>query len=382
MLNAMHILHVTPYYAPAYEYGGVVRAVEGMARALARRGHSVTVLTTNAGALDSPADATLDGVRVLRVPNLVRRRANLSTPNAMQRLAKDLLTTVDIIHCHEFRTIENLLITPLAAQRKIPLVLSPHGTLTYSTGRNRLKAGWDRLLSPAVAQRFEHVIALTQSEADEAQALWATLGRRRIPTRFSVIPNGVDADQFANLNGRDSFRTQYNLQGVVCLFMGRLHARKNIDVLIKAFREANVPDTRLLIVGPDEGMLPTITPLLDERMVVTGYLGGEDRLAAFAAADLFALPADGEGLSMAMLEALAVGLPVILSPGCNLPEAETYDAGVIVEPQVEPLAMALRSLLTNSARRTSMSANARRLVQERFTWDAVAAQLESIYLER
>ncbi len=109
----MNILHVTPYYAPAYAFGGVTRAVEGMARALVRHGHTVTVLTTDAltptERCTDPADEMRDGVRVLRARNLFKRGTlNLSTPIGLRGLLRDL--TPDVIHCHEFRTVENLLL--------------------------------------------------------------------------------------------------------------------------------------------------------------------------------------------------------------------------------------------------------------------------------
>ena len=71
-------------------------------------------------------------------------------------LARTILPDVDLIHCHEFRTVENLLLTPLAGER--PLVLSPHGTLALHTGRSGVKALWDSLLSPNMARRFQHVV--------------------------------------------------------------------------------------------------------------------------------------------------------------------------------------------------------------------------------
>lgn len=381
----MNILHLTPYYAPAYAFGGVVRSVEGMTRALARRGHAVTVLTTDALTISSrytgPPVEIINGVRVLHATNFsqhLRGRLNLSTPARMQALARDILPGMDVVHCHEFRTMENLLVTPVAVELNKPLVLSPHGTLAQHTGRSHLKVAWDKMLSPAVAQRFDHVIGLTEKEIADVQSLWTDFGRKR--PQFSVIPNGIDPQEYAELNGRESFRKRYGLgDGPVCLFMGRLHPRKGIDVLVSAFKAANIPDSRLLIVGPDEGMLDQLGAMLDGRMVVTGFLDGRERLAAFAAADVFVLPAVGEGLPMVVLEAMGAGLPVIVSPECHLPEVAACGAGLEVEPQPEPLSRALSRLLTNASLRQEMQQRGRQLVEERFTWDTVALKLEQVY---
>lgn len=385
----MHILHVTPYYAPAYAFGGVVRAVEGMATTLQQRGHQITVLTTDAlnqqmrytGALDE----TLNGVRVLRARNAVyalRGHVNLSTPRGVKRLAQTVLPTVDVVHLHEFRTLENVLIAPLAAHHHKPLIVSPHGTLALETGRGHLKAAWDRWMSPALAGRIQHVLSLTAHEQDEAQVLWKLLAAHE--PSFNVIPNGVDPAQYANLDGvmAAQFRQKYGLgDAVVCLFMARLHPRKGVRVLVEAFQAAGVPNTRLVIAGPDEGALAEITPLLNRDMLVTGYLDGAERLAALAAADVLALPAVGEGLPLVVLEALAAGVPVIVSPGCHLPEVMDYNAGVEVPPEVAPLRDVLRALFKSAATRAAMGAAAKRLIAERFTWDTVGAQLEALYTQ-
>jgi glycosyltransferase involved in cell wall biosynthesis len=383
----VNILHLTPYYAPAYAFGGVVRSVEGMARALTRRGHQVTVLTTDA--LDAQvrysgqAEELRDGVRVLHAANIshqLRGRLNLSTPARMQALAREILPEVDVVHCHEFRTMENLLVTPVAVEMNKPLVLSPHGTLTHRTGRSHLKIAWDKMLSPLVAGRFHQVVCLTPQEAAEVRALWPTFGSQIRTPEFSIIPNAIDPQEYSSLNGRAAFRARYRLNDApVCLFMGRLHERKGVVILIEAFKAAGVPDARLLIVGPDEGQLERILPLLDENMILTGYLDGHDRLAAFAAADVFALPAVGEGLPMVALEAMGAGLPVILSPGCYLPEVGEAGAGLIVEPEREALSAALRHLLTDARQRAAMGQRGQQLIQNRFTWDAVALQLETVY---
>lgn len=383
----MRILHLTPYYIPAYSFGGVVRAVEGLARALSRRGHQVTVLTTDAldqqARYGGAAEEVFQGVRVIRAANLfptLRGRFNLSTPNHMGALAQTLLPDIDVVHCHEFRTVENLIVTPQAKRLNKPLVLSPHGTLSLTTGRSALKKLWDSLLSSAVALRFDAVVALARPELDEVQSLWSRFGRRRFPAVFQIIPNGVDPAEYANLSGRTEFRERYHLgDRPVCLFMGRLHQRKGVHLLVEAFKKADMPDARLVIAGPDEEMLERLHPLFDERMIYTGYLDGAERLAALAAADVLALPAVGEGLPMVVLEAMAAGLPVIVSPGCNLPEVAEAGAGLEVEATVESLVTALRQVLNDEAARRSMGVRAQRLVQERFNWDAVAEQTEALY---
>lgn len=383
----MNIVHLTPYYAPAYAFGGVVRSVEGMAQALAHQGHTVTILTTDAlnstSRAQEPTDERRDGLRVLRARNLsvtLRGRLNLGTPFGLGRLAAEVLPSADILHIHEFRTLENLLIVPQAARHKLPVVLSPHGTLPLVTGRSTFKTLWDRWLSPRIAPQIGALIALTQDEAAEASERWAQFGRA--PLTAHVVPNGVNPQEFTNLPGRQAFRDRYQLgDGPVCLFMGRLHPRKGADLLTEAFTRLELPEARLVIAGPDEGLLERLKTFVGPRVVLTGYLGGADRLAALAAADVFALPAVGEGLPMAALEAMASGLPVILSPDCHLPEAAASGAGLEVAPRVETLMEALRTLLTHTDLRSQMSTAARRLVAAQFTWDSVAERLGEVYAD-
>ena len=385
----MRILHLTPYYKPAYAFGGVLRSVEGMATALAGRGHEVTVLTTDAldqqGRVIATQEETIDGLRVVRRPNALpwlRGRWNLSTPRGMKRSAEAILPAIDLLHVHEFRTLENLLVTPVAQRLNAPVALSPHGTLNLHTGRGALKSAWDRLLSPGIARRIDQVIALSEAERAEAEALWQQFGPRRKPTRFSVIPNGVELGAFDGPALAASFRRRYRLGAApTALFMGRLQERKGIDVLIEAFKAADVEDARLLIVGPDEGMLPALQALADNdpRIIFTGYLEGDARLGALAASDVFALPATGEGQPMAALEAMAAGLPALLSPGCNLDEVAEAGAGFVAEARAEAFAEGLRRLLGDAGLRAEMGAEARALAKERYDWDGIAKRLEAVY---
>jgi glycosyltransferase involved in cell wall biosynthesis len=165
-----------------------------------------------------------------------------------------------------------------------------------------------------------------------------------------------------------------------------LHERKGLQFLIPAFAQAtqNILDARLLIVGPDEGMLPTAKTLAEElgiieRVTFTGLLQGADQRAALATADIFVLPAVGEGLSMAALEAMAAGLPLILTPGCNLPDLEMRGAGLLVAREQESIAASLHTLLVDVALRKKMGEQGMVWVKEKFTWSAIAAQTNALY---
>lgn len=380
----MHILHVTPYYVPAYPFGGVVRAVEGMSAALLQRGHTVTVLTTDAvsrterysGALEE----TLDGVRVIRVRNVIPalRRSNLSTPLEMRRIAPELIRSADVIHLHEFRTAEALIVTPAAARMNTPVVLSPHGTLTLDAGETTLKRIWDRLFSRPTARRISAVIGLTDKETDEARHIWAQFGA---DSRFMTIPNGVNAAEFESSSAGHDFRQQYGIgDAPLILYMGRLHPRKGASRLVKAFIQAAIPRAKLMIAGPDEGELAAITPLLTPDIIIPGFLDASARRAALAAADVFVLPAlGGEGLPITVLEALAAGVPVLISPACGLPIIEHANAGVIAPAEPDAIAAALRAMLANAELQQERRVNARQLARDHFSWDAVAAQIEAVY---
>ncbi len=382
----MRVLHVTPYYAPAYAFGGVPRAVEGLARAQAVAGYEVRVLTTDAldasNRFSGPAEEVRDGISVVRTKNLsvwLRGHANLSTPRGFN--APEHVTWADVVHCHEFRTTENLIITPEAVKQNVPLVLSPHGTLTYTAGRSTLKAVWDRLFSRAMARRFGVVLALAEAEADDARDLWRRLGVTG--AHFEVVPNGVDAATFANVSGGAALRARYNLgDGPICLYLGRLHPRKGVDVLARAFMRYEDPTARLLIVGPDEGLRPALNALAarDARIVLTGFLDGADRLAALDAATVLALPAVGEGLPMTVLEAMAAGVPVIISPQCNMPEVDAAGAGLIVAVDEAKLYFALMTILQTPTLQGRMGRAAQQLTHVRYNWQVITNNIGEIYI--
>ena len=116
-----------------------------------------------------------------------------------------------------------------------------------------------------------------------------------------------------------------------------------------------------------------------DRTIFTGMLTGKDKLAALSSADIFVLPSYSEGFSIAVLEAMAARLPVVISEGCNFPEVSEHDAGFVVEANEKPVAEAISALLSNSDLRARMGENGRKLVSERYTWQAAASKIADLY---
>jgi glycosyltransferase involved in cell wall biosynthesis len=374
----MRILHVTPYFVPALSFGGVVSAVAGLAAEQVRRGHRVTVLTTDA--LDRSTRIpsrreTLDGIEVIRCRNVfpwLRRVLNLSSPPGIWQASRAL--PADVVHLHELRTVEALLL-----DRARPLVLSPHGTLPYATGRGDIKRLWDQVVGRTVMSRVTAIAALTAAEADEARHLWQHMGVALPPV--TIIPNGVSLDTAHIGHLRQRRRDDH----LTVLFLGRLQERKGVQLLLPAFAEVAryLPQARLVVAGPDEGMRDMLLALsrtlaVNDRVTFAGMVTAAERDALLARADVFVLPAVGEGLSMAALEAMAAGLPLLLTPGCNLPDVEARGAGLLVERSINALADGLRLMLQDSDIRHRMGQQAQAWSAS-FTWSTVAEQMDALY---
>ncbi len=386
----MNVVFVLPYFAPAWGFGGVVRAAHGLSTALVARGHTITVITTDAGDNNArvlPAESIEDGVRVVRCRNRLPwlRRVNLSSPAGMDRMLQDILSDADVLHVHELRTVENLIALAAARRFGVPVVLSPHGTLPYAAGRGGIKRGWDWLFGRWMVRSVDHVLALTADEASEARSLWRRQGISLSESQVSIVSNGVDAESFAALPPGKAFRERWDIPGDagLVLFLGRLHERKGVHHLIDAL--ALMPETWLAVVGPDEGQLAALQAQAERsgvrtRVFFAGLLTGQEKLAALAAADVLALPAVGEGLPMVVLEAMAAGLPVAVSDGCHLPEAIAAGAAVRLEPLTgRAIAAVLLPLLADPRRRQAMAEQGRKLIAGRYAWSQVAATVEDVY---
>lgn len=290
----------------------------------------------------------------------------------------------DVVHGHGLWIYPSWVSLRLHLQDGIPLIVSPHGMLdAWALSLSRLKKRLiARLFERAHLEAAAAIHALNHAEARAIRAYG-------IDNPVVVIPNGVDLPVETHAakprpdapEGRD--RTLF--------FLGRLHPKKGLEPLIEAwsqFTREGQPGRRwrLVIAGWDEVNLEArlrarVAAMPAKNSVeFTGPLWGEQKAAAYAAADAFILPSFSEGLPMTVLEAWSHGKPVLLSPACNLPEGVAAGAAREITPTPEGIALGLNWLagLSDDEMR-AMGAAGRRLIEQRFTWARLSADMIRLY---
>jgi len=204
-----------------------------------------------------------------------------------------------------------------------------------------------------------------------------------------VVPNGLDWSRYCELPARVALRTQWGLgDAPVVLFLGRLHFKKGLDLLIPAFDllRQRVLGVQLVIAGPEnDDYGREVRNWVRERGLhncahFVGPLEGQDVLQAYVDADVFALPSYTESFGMTVAEAMACALPVVISDQVNIhAEVSSAGAGLVTRCDADEVARALEALLSNAERRCTMGEAGRRLVQARYTWPAIVEALTSEY---
>lgn len=255
-------------------------------------------------------------------------------------------------------------------------VITPHGmldpwTLRRSAWKKRLVARW---FENEHLRRAACLRALNMNEAKGFRAYG-------LSNPIAVVPNGVDLPDHLAAPPEDS-RT--------LLFLGRIDPKKGIAELLRAWAllqgRAAAANWRLQITGwGDPAYVAAMQRLaldlsIDGQVEFTGPLFEEAKAEVVRNATGFVLPSFSEGLPMAVLEAWSHGLPVLMTRECNLPEG--FASGAALEATTEPrqLARQLHAVISMSAvERRAMGQAGRRLVEERFTWDRVAAEMRTVY---
>ena len=364
------------------EASGVGRIVCDLANALGELGVPITLYTAACNGRKAADHMMRPPSRCVAPPGISLGR--LAYSPRLRRLIAEVIPQVDVVHNHCLWTLPNHYASALARRCGKPVVFTAMGFLEpWALARSR----WKKRLVGAWFQNrdLRRAACIHVNSREEIRGIRAYGLRNPV----AVIPNGVDLRHFRALPDRSAFdhRCPAGVGKRICLFLSRLHQKKGLEHLARAWGRVTKEygDWHLVLAGPDDGYEAEMRRLvrelrLETSVTFTGPLFGTEKLEAMAAAEAFVLPSFSEGFSMAVLEAMACGLPVVITPGCNFPEVQDRRAGIEVLPTVDDTERGLRELLSMSrSELAGIGQNARKLIESAYTWDSVARKMLELY---
>jgi glycosyltransferase involved in cell wall biosynthesis len=302
----------------------------------------------------------------------------------LRQKAKDLVAGAEVVHGHGLYVGTNYLLGTEARRQHKPLVYHVHGMFEpWILKRSRWKKRLVHWLFEDSNFRQVHLWrALTCKEADQIRACGC-----RGP--IVIAPNGLTLEEYSGPTEQDApiqtpLISKLGKDSSRLLFLGRLHPKKGLDLLISAFERlrAEYSDWELVIAGPDEGYyarkLHQLGALPDFQGSVrfTGPVTGRAKTALIRSADLFVLPSYSEGFPMSVLEAMACSIPVVASRACNFPEITFSQAGWECEADLDSLTDTLQTALeTGELERSQRGRNGRKLVERQYAWRPIISTL-------
>jgi glycosyltransferase involved in cell wall biosynthesis len=392
----MRILNVTETYAPFLEFGGPPVKVRALSEGLARRGHTVTVLTADWG-LEKRLQAQEgkvtgerspfgwrreeNGVQAIYLPTWLRYRA-ISWNPAVKRYCRVRLKDFDVVHIFGMYDLLGPAVGAACRKRRLPYALEPIGMFVPIVRNLWLKQMYHLAWGRRLLEGADAVIATSDQEVEELAA--GGVCREKIVLRR----NGVEVP--AQWPERGEFRKAQGISAdeKVVLFLGRLSSKKSPDLLLRAFTELS-SDLRgisiiLVFAGPDEGGMKAQLEQMAEQLGVrskvrfTGPIFEQAKWAAYRDADVFVLPSQNENFGNTAAEAVAAGTPVIVTEQCGIAPLLANEAGLVVMHEAAALRSGLRSVLNDVEVRERLLAGCEKVTM-RLGWDEPVREMERFY---
>jgi glycosyltransferase involved in cell wall biosynthesis len=317
-----------------------------------------------------------------------------SLPGGWHRfaLSKDYRRTLrrevplaDVVHVYSMYHYPGFWAALYARRYSVPYVLEPHGTLdTFMFVRHK----WRKRLFEYLFERRNFRAAAAIRFLSETEA---SMAKRNLGTTFTaaVIPTGIEPDEFRPSGRAAEVMSRYaipsNLRLVV--FVGRLHSKKGIDLLIQAFIQLARTDNtlHLVVIGPDDGMEQRIRAMvaeanIDSRVTLTGMVIGQDKIDLMSAAAVVAIPSYTENFCNVAIEAMALRVPVVVSSGVAIAQQiKDAGAGIVAAPVVDEITTAIRRLVDEPGAIQRLGLAGQALASRCFSWTAVVAEIDALY---
>jgi glycosyltransferase involved in cell wall biosynthesis len=380
----MRILQVVPFFSP--KFGGSIAVPYQLSRELAINGHDVTILTSDYGFDAAYAnDIKKSGVLVIPFKTIINWGFFIYSPDIRPWLNENI-QNFDIIHMHNYRSYQNIIVASFARKNKIEYLLQAHGSVLPIFQKQTLKKMFDLLWGIELLKNAKKVIAVSKNEREQ----YLQMG---IPQeKIVIIPNGLDLAPFEILPKKGIFKKKNNISPEyrIILYLGRLHKSKGIEFLIDAYANLvkQVKNTKLVIVGPDEGNLDSLKQKvkllkLEENILFTGPLYQNNKNEALVDASVLVYPSSIEIFGLVPFEALLCDIPVIVAESCGCGDIiqENRSGYLVPYGDDNKLSSQLKLIIENPADSQKMIQNGKNYIKEFLTWARIRRQFENVYTD-
>lgn len=375
----MKILQVIQFFSS--NHGGSAVVPYELSKNLQKRGHEVTVLTTDFQ-LNNDFIDSLEGVEVIPFHCQLNIGGLLVSPSINKYLNENI-AKFDIIHMHNFRTYQNIIVYKYAKKYNIPCILQAHGSVSRIVEKKSLKYIYDVSCGNRLLKSVSNVIAVSNVEVNQYLQMNVPL------EKVVVIPNGIDIGSFSNLPKKGSFRAKYHInQKHMILYLGRLHERKGIDFLIRSFAEllTEMDNAILVLAGPDDGHLNKAKSIveelsLDDKVKFTGFISSAEKLEAYMDADVLVYPSVLEIFGLVPFESITCGTPVVVTDDCGCGEfIKKANCGYLVTyGDIIDLKYKIRQILENPDIGSKFVENGNKYITSNLTWPLICKKIETLY---
>ncbi len=392
----LNILQIVP--SISLVYGGPSQMIRGLAAALVRQDEqtvgSVTVITTDAnGDVDeAPLEVPL-GIPIFESGyDVIYFRC---APFRRYKFSTDLLSWLwanahryDVAHIHALFSPVSTAAATVCRWRKLPYIMRPLGTLDPADLQKK------KQVKRLYATLFERPNLAGAAAIHFTSELESKVSERfGVSTPDMVVPLGVALPSLPQrAAAQTAIRERFDIpvDCPIVLFMSRIDPKKGFDLLLPALAKLyqNKQPFHFLLCGANPQDRDYENSICEQirsaewsaRATMSGFVSGELKAQILSAADVFVLPSYYENFGIAVAEAMAAKIPVVISDQVHIwPAIEEYEAGWVVPTDVEALAVALSMALRDGTERDRRGENARRCAKEKYGWDAISAQLAEKY---
>jgi glycosyltransferase involved in cell wall biosynthesis len=353
---------------------------------LKKAGHDVVMVTSDAGSLRIRKGTKNEDLSTIKEDKLIEilgistyvLRSTLPQIgwycSGANRLAKKIIKDFDVVYIHNWYDHLPFVFSKIAYEQNIPYVFNPHGTI-HSEARKKYKREikWiiDKIYTKKMINNASALHATGESEKIEFLKMGANIEKI-----FRIDPTVVKEN--FKIKKRTKILENLNIDKIskpYILFLGRIHEKKGIEILLEVFSKIKLNNLTLIIAGTgDEKYTKEIKDIihklgLKNRVKLTGYVIGDEKLQLLESAKIYILPSYSDVHPVSITEAIMMKTPVLVTKNCDYPEVEEYNVGIIRESNIKSIHEGLQKMLDNEEQLKIFSNNTKKLIEEKFDFN-------------